>query len=122
MKKIIWLVLILAIQAAVVMRIDDKYNSRLTPNDTILSTMGLYRMVLEPKNCSLRMEKFDSKLLKYSPYMNCYSVSYPGGSCNYLEVQNGRIVTDSGAIYADLKSSSFAETAMIIDNTGVVQL
>ena len=31
-------------------------------------------------------------------------------------------VTDSGAIYADLKTSSFAETAMIIDDTGVVQL
>lgn len=54
--------------------------------------------------------------------MNCYSVTYSGGNCNYIEVQNGRIVTDSGAIYADLKNGPYSETAMVIDDTGVVQL
>lgn len=55
MKKIICLILVLAIQAAVVKRVDDRTFNKLTPNDTVLSTMGLFRMVLEPKNCSLRI-------------------------------------------------------------------
>lgn len=122
MKKIIWLVLILAIHASIVKRIDDKEISILNPNDTVMSTMGLFRMVLEPNNCSLRMERFDEQLQKYQIYLNCYSELYSGASCNSLEVKNGTIVTDNGSIYAQLQNYTYEETALILDDTGVVKL
>jgi hypothetical protein len=55
MNKLIYLLLILTIHATVLNRISDKAVPRLTPNDTILSTMGLFRLVLEPTKCSLRI-------------------------------------------------------------------
>jgi hypothetical protein len=122
MKKIIWLILILIIQASIVKRIDDKETSIITPNDTLLSTMGLFRMVLDSKSCSLRIEKFNSTLLKYSPYINCYTQYFQGGSCNYLVVKNGAIFTDNGTIYAKLSNRTYAETALVLDDTGVAQL
>ena len=84
--------------------------------------MGLYRMVLESNNCSLRMEKFNHTLDKYQIYQNCYSQLYSGASCNWLEVKNGTMRTDDGSIYSQLKDDNYAETALILDDTGIIQL
>ena len=68
------------------------------------------------------MQKFNQQLHKYQIYLNCYSELYSGASCNWLEVKNGTIVTDNGSIYAQLQDYTYEETALILDDTGVVQL
>ena len=68
------------------------------------------------------MEKFNHTLDKYQIYQNCYSQLYSGASCNWLEVKNGTMRTDDGSIYAQLKNDNYAETALILDDTGIIQL
>jgi hypothetical protein len=84
--------------------------------------MGLYRVVLESKNCSLRMEQFNEQLYKYELYLNCYSQLYTGATCKWLDVANGTITTDSGSIYAKLPNFTYEETALVVDDTGAIQL
>ena len=84
--------------------------------------MGLFRLALSAKNCSIRVEQFNTQLQKYSPKFNCYTQEYTGGPCNYLQIKNGTIYTDNGTRYASLSNRSYAETALVLDDTGVVQL
>jgi len=122
MKKFIGLLLLLVVQAAILKQVNEGQNPIFNVNDTLISTMGLYRMTLQTQNCTLKIEKFDSNLLKYSPYRSCYSKYFSGGSCNFLTVKNGTLRTDNGTIYAKLSNQNYADTALVIDDTGAIQL
>lgn len=65
MKKIIWLFLILIVHTAIIKRLDDRETSKLTTSDTLVSTLGMYRLHLKPNNCSLRIEKFNPQANAY---------------------------------------------------------
>ena len=122
MKRFIALLLLLAVQALVVKQANEAENPVFNLNDTMLSTMGMFRLTLQSHNCTLKIEKFNSGLLKYEPYRNCYSNQYAGGNCSSLSVKNGTVKTDHGTIYAKLSSQDYSETALIIDDTGAIQL
>ena len=94
----------------------------LTPSDTIISTLGRFRLSVRPNNCSLYIEKFDIYTNRYIPYQNCYSKYYKGGSCNYLTIRNGTIYTDNDSVYSKLSNDNYLETALTLDDNGVVRL
>ena len=122
MKTLICLILILAIQSAVIKRLSDREYSQLTTEDTILSTLGKFRLYLRPNNCSLRIEKFNYNAAIYEPYEDCVSNNYEGGPCNSLTIKNGKIVTDTGKIYSQLNGTSYGESALILSDEGEVTL
>lgn len=108
MKKIIWLLLILVIHSTVVVkRLSDKETSKLTINDTILSTLGMYRLNLKSNNCSLQIDQFDYSANSYAYYYDCVSTHYMGGSCEYLTIRNGTLYTDKGYVYSTLPNATY---------------
>ena len=123
MKKIIWLLLILVIHSTVVVkRLSDKETSKLTINDTILSTLGMHRLTLRSNNCSLRIDRFDYSANSYKFYYNCVSTHYLGGSCEYLTIRNGTLFTDKGNVYSTLLNATYLQSALTLDDMGNVRL
>lgn len=112
----------MAIHSTVIKRLSDRETSQLTTEDTILSTLGKFRLYLRPNNCSLRIEKFNYNAAIYEPYEDCVSNNYEGGPCNSLTIKNGKIVTDAGKIYSQLNGTSYTESALILSDEGEVTL
>ena len=82
----------------------------------------MYRLHLLPNNCSLLIEKFNPQTNAYESYFSCVSKHYTSGSCNYLTVENGTLVTDRGNLYSKLPDNNYLETSLILDDNGVVKL
>jgi hypothetical protein len=55
-------------------------------------------------------------------YYDCVSVHYTGGSCNYLTVNNGTLLTDTLEVYSKLPDDNYLETALVLDDNGIVRL
>ena len=122
MRKVIWILLVVLATSAVVKRVDDRETAKLTMNDTVLSTLGMFRMKLKPNNCSLLIEKFNPQTNAYQYYSDCVSKHSPSGPCKYLTVENGKLLTDNGSVYSNLASNNYLETALTLDDTGVIRL
>lgn len=82
----------------------------------------MYRLRLKPNNCSLLIEKFNPQSNGYSYYSDCMPVNYTGKSCSYLTIKNGTLYTDNQDLYSKLPGDNYAESALLIDDLGMVRL
>jgi hypothetical protein len=82
----------------------------------------MYRLNLKPNNCSLLIQRFNLQTNAYENYYDCVSTLYKGGACKYLTVSNGTLYTDKKNIYSQLPPSNYLETALTLDDTGMVRL
>lgn len=121
MKKVILAILLLVVQSAILKRVNDLETPTITTTDSVVSTLGMFRFNLKNSNCSLYIEKFNAKNSAYEPYSMCSSPTF-NSSCQSLYVKNGQILTNTGALYFNLQPGQYQETAITIDDTGIVRL
>ncbi len=83
--------------------------------------MGLFKATLLQNQCTLSIETFNGNNA-YNKVGNYTSGNYTG-SCNFLTVANGRIVTDNNFTYMTAGSNSYNQsTILTIDDIGVIRL
>ena len=95
---------------------------QLTPNDMLVSTMGIFRVKLLSSGCKLAVDTFNSTTSAYVSKGN-YSSNIFTGNCNYLNVTEGKLVTNNGSDYLTVTSISFNHSTLFnIDDNGVMRL
>lgn len=114
--------LITIAQALQKFRLSSLDSFQLTPNNTIVSTLGNFRCGLRKTGCKLAVDIFDNATSKYTSKGNYSSTLYTG-DCEYLNITDGKIVTDTGATYLNVTGISFNySTTFTIDDEGVMRL
>ena len=122
MNIIIVLLLLILTQTSIVNRIDDNSPTIFDTNTTIISTLGQFRAYLLTNNCTIQIEKYNPKTGRYHFHGICLPETYLHGSCNTLAAKNGTIINDRGQIYTSLPRKDYLETALIIDDEGILRL
>ena len=95
--------------------------TRLTPQDQLISTLGLFKLLLNSNDCSLMFWRWDDPTQSYLQAQVKY-IGNQNGSCQWLTVTGNRVVTDTGAIFLSLSSNNTAKTYLMVDDAGTLRL
>ena len=111
-------ILIVIAECVTKFRLSTNELTKLTPEDTLVSTLGLFRMKLRKSGCQLAVDIFDNSTSKYSSKGNFSSQLYTQ-DCDYLTIGEGKILTDIGSDYLVVEGVSFNySTILTIDDEG----
>ena len=89
--------------------------------DQIVSTLGLYKVVLSSQDCSLNFHKFNEASQNYQPLQNNYQGNYQG-ACQWLTIIGSGIQTDTGQSFLKLSSNFTSQISLLIDDAGSLRL
>ena len=112
--------LIFTAQSTTYFRLNTNENTKLSPGDTLISTMGLYSATLLQNLCMLSISSFNGNN-GYTKVGN-YTSPNATGNGNYLTITDGQIVTDSNSTYMYVGPTYNLSTIFTIDDYGVMRL
>lgn len=113
------LTLVHLVQTVTFLRLET--GGQLARGDELISTLGLFKVIMSDTDCSLNLYKFDSKSLAYITVSQRFTGNY-NGSCSYLKMVDQRIITDQGKAFLQLASSNLSRIYLIIDDSAVLRL
>ena len=112
--------IIITAYAITYFRLNTNENIKLSVGDSLISTLGLYKATLLQNQCTLSIETFNGNN-GYNKVGNYTSSNYTG-NCNYLNVSEGRVVTDNNFTWMYVGDSFNLSTILTIDDWGVIRL
>jgi hypothetical protein len=95
--------------------------TRMRDGDELVSTLGQYKAVLAGSDCSLNFYRFGEAGQSYLSLGSKYRGSVQG-SCQWLTIVNGSVVTDATAAFLALASPNLTRVYLIIDDLGSLRL
>lgn len=113
------LTLLQSAQSATFLRLET--GGQLARGDELISTLGLFKVIMNDTDCSLNLFKFDRPSSTYVTASQRFTGNY-SGSCSYLKMVDQRIVTDQGKTFLQLASSNLSRIYLIIDDSAVLRL
>jgi hypothetical protein len=93
---------------------------QMTKGDELISTLGLYKLIMNDVDCSLNFYKFDPSSVSYLA-TNQKITPNNTNSCAYFQVLDRSIVTNASTVFLQLTSSNLSKLYLIIDDTAVVR-
>jgi hypothetical protein len=93
---------------------------QLSKGDELVSTLGLFKLVLNDADCSLNFYQFDPKSLSYASMGKRYTGNF-NGTCAYLKIVDHSILTNASAVYLQLSSSNLSKVYLVIDDNAVIR-
>lgn len=63
-----------------------------------MSTLGLFKLIMNDNDCSLNFHKFDKIIQNYTSMNKSYSGNIKG-SCSYLSLTNNRILANNSTVF-----------------------
>ena len=94
----------------------------LLPEDSIISTLGLFKAVLKKSKCALSVMAFNNRTNLYDFKGDYYSELFTG-DCNQIHIKDGRLETDTGSRYLSVENLDYNySTIFTIDDEGVMRL
>lgn len=94
----------------------------LLPEDSVISTLGLFKAVLKKSKCALSVMAFNNRTNLYDFKGDYYSELFTG-DCNQIHIKDGRLETDTGSRYLSVENLDYNySTIFTIDDEGVMRL
>lgn len=125
MKKVFYLIFLIAYTYCVnhlrlsTSSVKDK---TLLPEESISSTLGLFKAVLKKSKCVLSVYKFNNRTNVYDYKGDYHSTTFTG-DCNNLTIKQGLIVADNRSPYLAVTNIDYNHsTVFTIDDEGVMRL
>ena len=107
---------------ALYQKISTQLGNSLTASDYLLSTLGLFRMTLNPSTCQLQIETFNTSnyiVIGFFP-----RTALP--PCKWLTVSNNSLVSSTDTVILSLLAaqvrSVFDEVLVTIDEMGIIRI
>lgn len=121
MKIILWLLFALT-HCVLYQKISTQLGNSLTASDYLLSTLGLFRMTINPSTCQLQIEAFNSTNYVIVGFYPRTALS----PCKWLTVSNNSFVSNTNTVILSLQAaqvrSSFDEVLVTIDEMGIIRI
>lgn len=89
------LLITIAFSSAINFRLNTNEVTRLNIGESLISTLGFFKGTLTSANCSLTIYSFSTDTDSYTKTGSYSSPNVQSPTCRYLEVQEGKVVTDS---------------------------
>lgn len=123
LKTILCLLVIATLSRAVIYsKLSSLYSTVLTPADYLSSTLGLFRVTLNPQWCQLKIENFingDFSILGYYPR----SAQAP---CQFLTIAHNQLYSNNNdsilGLRPDQLRTVFDEVYVTIDDMGIIRI
>jgi hypothetical protein len=103
-------------------KISTQLGNSLTASDYLLSTLGLFRMTINPSTCQLQIETFNNTnyvIIGFYPRR----ASSP---CKWLTVSNNSFVSNTNTVILSLQAAqvrtAFDEVLVTIDEMGIIRI
>lgn len=125
MKSLFYVVFLIAISQSIThhrLSTNQPNDKILQVDESIISTLGLFKAVLKKIKCTLTVMAFNNVTNKYD-YKGDYLSSVFTGDCNSLQIKDGRLETDTGSPYLTVTNVDYNHSTIFsIDDQGVMRL
>jgi hypothetical protein len=123
MKMLLIIVVIFTLNSSfsskVIFAIDE--GNFLTTADELVSPFGMCKLQLVSPNCSLQYYIFNKTSQNYIKTNLIFKGDFTG-SCSYLRIVPGKLITENSNPFMSLSSRDFVKTYFTVDDWGTVRL